>query len=478
MDEKIQNRKIYVKSLIIFWLKKWKYWVSMGVICALVLSGVLVYRGVKTKNVETEEQFQENQDNSNESKKESYKKQWVLAKAQKESLDKQLEEKEEAAKQSFLMKIDSSNVCVEKVVYYIDNDYKISTQSVFQDKNEIGSIIAAYVSELSKDGESLFLQKYQGEIEKNEIDVLFDVTGDVESQFVTINIFGRSKEEVQELKKEIQDAVLEEKEKIASAIGEHTIEVFSEESGEGEQKEIVQFQKEMTNTLYELQNAVLNKETEVRNYYDALVAAGGNTTNMSQDIMEVESSETNIWKIGILGFVCGGFLGVCIVILLLTIQFFNSSKVQNLDEIENIFGVSFLGTLYINEKGYRYSIEKLEKSSLEKLGLVINSSMDMLRVRVEQKLLNNVKTERVVLSTSIEEISQNMQKKLELLDLQNMTEKVPYHILKNAKDYEKIDAHCAVILLEQIGVSDLRGIREQIKELEKKNVLILGYILV
>lgn len=474
------NREISTEALLMSWVRNWKKIVIAAVICGVFLCGMQVY---KNRTVSTESDIQTNEntapDEDTTSKLELYKEQYEIAKEQKQKYESELEQYEAYKEQSFVMNMDYNHVANTMICYYLDNNYMLNTESILQNRDNILSLQEAYVKSIQKLGKQEIKNYYGNHVIDSDIEMMLHVEADNSGQFITMRVLGTNEEDLQEITSAINVSLQEVKDNVTDVLGENDIQIFSEEYSTSLSEDIVNIQNANDEKENNLKSSILSKENEARNYNDAYIAAGGESIEKSelptdQTVENIEFRQKSMVEVAIQGFIVGTMLGICISLIVLTIAFFMSVKLQNVTEIEKLMELSFLGTFYVTNSRF----EKLEKKKWVKHGMLLNNNEEMLIAKIVDVCRKNPNIDRIVFCSSISDFSEKIIEILDNLNISIEVRKGVGNILLNASDYSEICENDGIIILEQLRNSELNCIEAEVKEIRKKGNPIIGYIVI
>ena len=490
MEKKLRDRSISMNAVVLYWLKNWKSIFAMGCVVAVLLGSVQLIRGIKSEHDSdstdntTEQTTEDTQDSESTSLSnvDSYKQQYTIAKQQKEQYEERLTELESYLDTSLVMNLDGENVAYSSICYYINNGYKINTSSVLQDRDNIYSIQSAYISGLVKSGADIIKDYYKEEFCEDDVSTILQIDSEENGQFITVIVIGNTQEDVSSIIELIKESINTIHDSVNTSIGENTISIFSEDSGIGANSVLTERQEDVINNLNSLRNGVLTKESEVRNYSDAYIAAVGTSEDIDTstnkptavDVNNIVLEKPKTGVAVIKGIAVGLILGICIMIIYFTIIYGLSGKMQTLKGLENAGEIDFLGTFLLTQK----KTEMLEKKKLQKEGLLLNSNLEMMNVKIQERISHIPEINRVVFCSTVKGIDAQIMAVLEYKGYGSDIARKVFDVLGNASDYSSLNSNDAVIIVEQIGKSEWSAIEAEIKELSRKGHNIIGYIAV
>lgn len=146
-----------------------------------------------------------------------------------ENLKTSIERQTEYNEKSILMKINPYDVQNGVVQYYVDTDYKINTDSAYQNPDNTASVLNAYATNVNNGGLWKYLYDNMGEpVEFRYLQELVSVYVDYENHMINVSVKVRTEADCKELLSLVKKCFEGYHETINSAICEHDMLLITE----------------------------------------------------------------------------------------------------------------------------------------------------------------------------------------------------------------------------------------------------------
>lgn len=229
-----------------------------------------------------------------------------------ENLKTSIERQEEYNEKSILMKINPYDVQNGVVLYYVDTDYKINTDSAYQNPDNTASVLNAYATNVNNGGLWKYLYDNMGEsVEFRYLQELVSVYVDYENHMINVSVKARTEADCKELLSLVKKCFEGYHETINSAICEHDMLLITE-------------------NIYATVDLDLedSKQTSIQKVADYTVALEEKTFELKElenegepnsEVLTTSGIVIKTIKYAIIGGVIGAFIAaatVCVMILL------------------------------------------------------------------------------------------------------------------------------------------------------------------
>lgn len=442
------EREIYIKDIIFDILKKWKSILLVGVILGVCICTYGTYKDKKSydmvkklvdRNLTDKELEQEEPELYN-----------VL------KLYKQLDNYEEYSKNSLIMKVDSSNVTHLRMNFYIDSLYKFNYSQV-NEKDYSHDIIAYYstflqshefidmlINELQLVGDAANYQDLvKVEINENNMMLIVDV--------ICVNA------NINDIEKTINDIMINKQSEI-QVIGEHEIEFI-----DSDVKTVIDVNVKALQDRIELEISNLNlKIDEQSQLLSQWQKEYVNYCNAIKDDAEYQLCKPGVnIKMLVIGFILGVFLSIVIYVIKGAL----SVKVQNKNDILNIFGVSNISEIKSKGNG-KNKISNNEEQE------------DYIITLIKKKCNKNNSVEVYFVGSVMGKINTEIFDRIvEKLNKEGIKAKLLGNPCNDKNSLEELNSIGVAILVEKVNVSRYDEIEKEIKLLYDNDVTILGTII-
>lgn len=469
-----QEKEVSVKE--IFWriLFGWKCLIICAIAVAVLVTVFFYLRDMKNYKEKSEAE------KSNQAETETY----VFSEAEEknlrtaELLQNLLDERLEYVDNSVKMNIDANEENVLIMTWYVASDYQFNyTEDVSMDYT--GALAAAYeqyvqggalAQKISADMELGYDNKYLNEI--------FEVKNSSKSTVFSLEVVYPETEVLQEMKANIEEAMMQESAEISQHIGSHSLKLLSENIIVRTDAELAEYQQEVSSEVVSYQNGLGNiKSSMTVEQLEALEFGQSGQEDVKSDISqksELKKPAVELKKI-ILGLILGLFIGMAWI----TCKVIFSAKLQNSRELEELYGVRILGVIEkpVKTTGVDKLLLKLKNRGKKQLSTetIMDLILSNIVLECERKKCTTIyftgseveKMDKVILEQLIHGLETEGLKVV-------YGENIPY-VPENLK---KMCSTGNVVLIEQTGLSAYQEVEKEIKVIEEQGARLLGGVMV
>ena len=366
-------------------------------------------------------------------------------------LGEQYKEAQETLKDSYIAKIDTSDIYTIVAKFYVtdcvvSSDYKEDLLTIYSDMifdDDIKNYVRTKISD---------------SIPENEINEFVSSTVNGHSLVITIKSTDeKTSEEMLEFVTDLMNSSVDE---LSKQIGAHEIKLISKSVTIGKNEWIDNYKSTIINNASNLKTqyeAAYNKLGEIQKKY---IDCDGEP--------QFQTQKFKIFSVKRIGL--GGFAGIVVSIVILCFIYAVSHKIRMHKDIEEMYGVSEISTLYGYRKGNVRGVNKhiyngryglCKKDSIEEQVNKINVKIDLL---CQKAAISNVG----IVSTEVD----NTLSELLKTDVNiNFDENI-----NTAEGIKQISKDDAVILIVEVGKTKYSQVQDKIELLELLGQNILGYI--
>lgn len=480
------EREISLENL--FWklLLGWRRWLILGIVFAVLVSGLKYRRDISAYKAAVAQQGKE---------EEKEEKDIILEPEEREAVEnakevmRQLDEVEDYLKDSMLMNIDPYQENVLTLQFYVDTNYVFNyTQDNVRDRTE--DIVAAYCSyaRSGKLAEAVVdaVNEVNGELQANYVGELISA-GEGSSMFLIYVVYPDA-EYFGQIQKAVTQAIESQTAGITEKIGSHTLELLSAQESVKTDTDLARRQKEQKDILEGYRSrltAAKGAMTEAQ--LEALQIRGEKDQRENDKEEEGEEGEEPVVlvepsysiKYLILGIVVGIFLACVWVVL----EVLFSGKIQEPGEISSLYGVRLLGEMTEESKKKRFLsvvdnwILKLKNRKKKQL-----SPQQQLRIACSNLEIACKKDGMDQIYLTGSEIEKMDEKRVsgikETLKSSGITVYTGENVVYDASALMEMVKIGHVVFLEQIGSSLYQEVEKEVRISRENEVKVIGSIVV
>ena len=254
-----------------------------------------------------------------------------------------------------MLLIDPHNVYIKSASYYVNTNYEIAPQMVFQNPNYTSVITLSYKAALDRlDLDAVIATDDMPDLTaRNPINgekKMISIDVDEANGVLNVTVYGDTPQRVERIFESVQETMENQEELLNKVIGEHTLGLLSE-------KDYTDIDAEFE----ALQIAFDTKTEEITN--------GIEETNESLDDLRgpVNATPTmkSVVKDGVKFGVIGAVIGLICLTIYYAVRFLVQDRLNNTEELCRRYELPVLGTLVKNTRGWL----RLDKFMAGKLGI-------------------------------------------------------------------------------------------------------------
>lgn len=307
MEQQTYEREIDLIQLIKSMLKKLWIMILAGIVGAVLLGAFKLIPMVRDLN---NPEILEEQEEAYQNRLEAYEKSSEQAEKEIENLNTSIERQEEYNEQSVLMQMNPFDVQVGTVQYYIDTNYQINPEYVYQNPDITKSVLNAYASIAQNGTMYNYLREHmEDELDPRYLNELVTVSVDYNNYMINIRVQHKSSKECDELLKLVGNCFDDCRERISANIGSHDMQVVTESS--------------YATVDLNLETTQKNNQSKVEDWMEAL-------EKKQEELSKMEAPEKNVStvlgvvksgvKYILVGGMLGGFLAAAVIFFMILID--------------------------------------------------------------------------------------------------------------------------------------------------------------
>ncbi len=307
MEQQTYEREIDLIQLIKAMLKKLWIMVLAGIVGAVLLGAYKLIPMIRNLNnpealAKQEEAYQDNMD--------TYEKNLAQIEKEIENLNTSIERQEEYNEESVLMQINPYDKAVGTVQYYIDTNYQIILEYIYQNPDITKSVLNAYAS-IAQNGT---MYQYLQDNMKEQMDIRYlqeivKVNVDYTNYMINVSVYHKSEEECEELLRLVKKCFNSYQKTVEEHIGSHDMQMVTESSYITVDLTLEETQKTNRNKVDSLLESLEKKQKEK----EELKEPAKNAVSM-----------TGVIKSGVkyilVGGILGGFLAAAVIFFMILID--------------------------------------------------------------------------------------------------------------------------------------------------------------
>lgn len=473
--EYTQEKELSLVTL--FWkvLFGWRRLIVMGVVFAVVVSGLQYVRGQAAWKLQSGNSTTEVIELSQE---EQIKVDDIIA------LRKRMDEVRNYQQNSIWMNLDAYNENILVLRYYVESDYTFN----YVEENTpdyTDDVVAAYCSYATSGkiadvvAEELNLQD-----QTNYISELITAAGgaaeDRSQNIFEIVVAYSDEETLEQIKPVISEAVEGQSDRISSEIGSHKLKLLTENISVRVDKNLVLAQKEKNDAIYSYRTQLTALETGLS---EGQIAALDRERNVESDLEDAEQTEmpkpSFSVKYAIFGLIAGVFLA-CMWIFL---ELLFATKIQETEEFSTFFGIRILGELKAQKQKKRifHSLDSLlikwkdrnvKQISQEQRIRIVSSNLEVAckQAGVEQIYITGSEFEKQQ-DKSLEQIWKGLSES-------GIRVCKGTNVVYDAKAIKEMAEIGNVVFVEQVGVSLYAEVEKEMKAAKDNGIQIIGSVII
>lgn len=472
--EQTVEREISLRNL--FWklLSGWRRWLALGVIFAILVSGMKYAKDTSAYQAAVRQQNSA----GNAEGTAALTQEERISVEDARALQNQISRLQKYMQESVLMNLDAYNENVLTVQYYVDSDYTFNYTE--ENETDYSDAVAVAYCDYAESGAlaDVVWNALDPEIQESYINELITTVSNMDT--FQIFIVYNDAEGLEQLKAAVKEAIAGQTAQLSREIGSHSLKLLSEDITVKTDTDLAARQKSQRDMLtsYRSQLTTL-KGTMTTAQLDALgvelVEEGEEDTEV-QEVVPVHPSFSV--KYMILGFIVGIFLA-CVWIVL---EVLFSSRIQETEEITMLYGVRSLGELTVEEQKKKIFgmidafILKLKKRNQKQM--TREQQMRIICSNLEIGCKKEGLDKIYLTGSEIEKVDQSW-----LSDLKTAMSSVGItvcsgeNVVYDARSLKEMAKIGHVVLVEQAGVSLYKEVEKEIKMAKDNGVEIMGSIM-
>ena len=458
------NRPVELSITDLFWsiLIRWRAILACILILGIVLGGYAFAKEYKKYANKTDREKRQAQYESSLADYDAKKENLEVGIA---NLEKRLEFLEHARENSLMLKIDPNNVYRIISIYYVDSDYEIMPETVYQNPDYTNALVKGYrnavqridynaLVRMSQDEEDLFADP---PIATQTVKRVYSAGIDESANLITIIVFADTEERADHIMEGIQSAITEATKTLATTVGSHSITKVSEV------KDCV-----IDPDLYKSQ-------AEFQDEYDKVVTALANSKAENSKLSKPTStviSKKNVIKKTIKFGVIGLALGAILSLLYFGLRLIMQDKLKSTEELASRYALPVLGTFKQGEG----KAGKLDKIISSALGLANATSEDAIKYIASNVALRSDNAKKVLLLGNT--AKDNLEKIAEMLKpVMGDREIIVGGSVKNdASAISALSDDCAVVCVEDLQKTSHIDILNELKTVDASKSDKVGFV--
>jgi capsular polysaccharide biosynthesis protein len=463
-------REITLKELFFIVMHGWRNIIATALIFGIIFGSYKSLTGFRTLK---DEATLKNLENSYQTSLSTYETNKTSLEKEIDNIKTSLDRQQEYNDKSILMQINPFNKQKASISFYVDTNYKIMPNLIYQNTDITNMVIRSYLS-IAQDGElfNYILNHLSYDIERRYLKEIVTVTEDYDNHMIFVEVVHSDNELCKEIYSLVRECFEQAKDSINEIVGEHTLSVVAESSQAVVDFNLEQIQKTNLQTVTDLENALVEKQKSL----EILKAPIKTTIN-----------NTTIIKSIIKFIILGGIIGIFFAMVLLTFIFIMSDKLTSGNEIRNRFKLKLLGVINYNNKKRIFnfidkwlnSLEGVSNNNLNKeealklicanLKASINNENEKLKSNYNIVMTGTIKKEE------IEKLTKDIYSNLAKDGYQiHCGENLCY----SAETTEKIATCDAVIIIEKVGQSTYTEIVKMLANINDLEQKVIGSIII
>lgn len=457
------SRTVEISLADIFWslLRKWRIILVCMLALGIILGGfsfIKEYRNYSNASIKQSRQ------ESYEKKLHDYKIKKEALEVKIENLENRIEFLETARENSLMLKIDPNNTYRIASIYYIDSDYEIIPESVYQNPDYTNALLKGYRNAVQRiDYNNLVRLPGEDElfadppVAAQTIKRVYATAIDETANLLSVFVYSDTEERANKILNGIETEIGEATKTLSATVGEHSITKISEIS-----------EWVVDTDLYKSQSEFQDEYDKV---VESLTAAKLDLTKISAPTSTVITKKTVLKKgikFGLIGLILGFILPILYYVLKLIFQ----DRLKSTNELVARYNLPVLGSVKMDGRKQN----KLDAKISSALGAPNMDSSDMVEYIASNINLRDENSERLLLVGNA--AKENMDKFAELLNstIGNREIVVGGSVKQDSAALSALKDECAVICVEDLQKTRHFDISDEIKIVGASKRNIIGFI--
>lgn len=470
-----QEKEVSVKE--VFWkiLFGWKCLLISAVVMAVLVAGFFYLRDWKTYNEKNKEQKSNNIVTSIKNTfSDEEEKQLQTAVLLQNLIDERLAYVDNSVK----MNVNASEESVLVMTWYIASDYQFNyTEDV--SLNYTDALIAAY-EQYIQDG--ALAQKLSEAIklkyDNKYLNEMLQVKNPSESTVFTLELIYPDAEVLQELEIEIEDAMFQKSVEISQNVGNHTLKLLSKNVTVRTDKELAEYQKNVSNEVVSYQQWLSDIKKEMSTEQLNILTSDekgqkAEKENISQN-SELVKPQIEVKRV-IFGFLLGLFVGMAWIVCKVVF----SVKLQTSEELEELYGIRVFGVIEKPAKTGMVDKLLLKLKNRGKKQLSNKMVVDLILSNIVLECERRKCTTIYLTGSEVEKMEKELLEQLiHGLESEGLNVVCGENILYVPENLKKMSSVGNVVLLEQTALSVYQEIEKEVKTITDQGAVLIGGVVV
>lgn len=465
------DKEIPIKEL--FWkiVFSWKYLLILALIAA-IFSACISYLGdlkvyhearkeLETHTEKEEIQYSFSKDEEN---------QLLIAK----KLQNQIDEKLRYLNDSVKMNIPADSESVLIMTWYIESHYQFNfAEDIYKDYTE--AVIAAYREYVQRGILAQRLSdKLELEYESKYLQEVLEIEEAKENTVFSITLIYPNQDSLQDISDMVKNELSVESVRISEEIGSHSLKLLSEEILEKTDVTLANYQKSMSDSLISCQNQLKSIKDVMNEEQLRAFELGENKT----EHIEIDSNKA-LRKPAIRGknILFGILLGLFIGIVWVVCRTMFSPKLQNIEDIKEMYGVKILGI--VEKQTHMGAVERmiLKVKNRGKEQLPEENVLDMIVSNISIICKKKEISSLYLTGSDIEKIDDNiLEKFVQKLHAAGIEIAIGKNICFETESLKSMVDIGNVIILEQTGTSIYDLIEKELGMMKEYGAELIGTV--
>ncbi|MBQ9765159.1 MAG: hypothetical protein IJW18_03070 [Lachnospiraceae bacterium] len=303
MEQQNYEREIDIFKLVKRVFKRLGIMIKAGVVGAVVLGIFMILKNIGTYN---DKEAMDYLRTKYEAELNTYEMQVEELKREIDNINTSIDRQEDYNINSVYMQMNPFDVQNGVLQYFVDTGYQINPEATYQNPDYTNSVLNAYATNVNNGGLWKYLQEnLQAKMELRYLQEIVDVSVDYDNAMITINIKHKTVDECEEIMLLMKGCLKEYQETIDANIGDHDISLLTENIYATVDLGLEDKQKANLNKITDLNDALEEKEFELKELKKNGKPVSGELTFSGIVISGV--------KFAILGGVVGAFLAAAVI---------------------------------------------------------------------------------------------------------------------------------------------------------------------
>lgn len=377
MKENENTQELDIRRIIFRIFREWRTIILFSLVVAVIISVIfLIFNINKITNKEY----------INEQRK-NYEYNLASHKAIGKSLEQDIYnltmsqiKQEDYNNNSVLMKINPFSENISSITYYVDTDYQIIPDMMYQNIDLSKRVISAYWRYISN-GEmyQYIIENLSYVIDMRYLQEIIEASYDYDTNMIYIEVHHVDKESCQEIINLITQGINNKHSEVTESIGEHSLTTTNASSYENVNLELDEQQKANIQYISDITTLIQEKNEEYSQWK--------NTSEPQADYVIVYVIKKTI-KTFILGVIISFFIAIIYII----IYFITSDKIQETYELKRRYGINVIGELpCVHKKRLCVKIDRMiaKLCSIPIKAIDYNNILQVIELNIRAYLLSN-----------------------------------------------------------------------------------------